>query len=137
MGSLTPSLTSSPWSTLGSVTSSFAILSGRQVKIFQTGGECLVSPSLESANPLRRDLPRFRKRLGRRRRFGSTADRNQLHMSMESRSLPGQRRILMQTLRAAIVLRRKPCPSLLLTSSSTPSREKTQQPPSVYSAASW
>ena len=72
-------------------------------------------------------------RLGRRRRFGSTADRSRWHMSMEFPSppgiiatfsswtrtnvdwpsylnifdhiWPGQRRILMQTLRAAIVLR--------------------------------
>merc|ERR1712179_504508 len=117
MGSLTASLTSSPWSTLGSAPSSFAILSGHQVKICQTGGECRDSPSLESANPLRRDLPRFLKRLGKKRQFGSTAARSQSHMSMEFPLLPGQRRILMQTSRATIVSR---------TNSSAPLRENRQ-----------
>merc|ERR1712032_383332 len=103
MGSLTASLISSPWSTSGSVTSSFAILLVRQVKIFQTGEECLASLSMESASPLRRDLPRFLRRLGRRRRFGSIADRSLLHMSMEFQSLLGPRRIPMPTLRAVTV----------------------------------
>merc|ERR1711887_308603 len=118
MGSLTASLTSSLWSTSGSVTSSFAILLVRQVEIFQTGAECLASLSMELASPLRKDLPRFLRRLGRRRQFGSTADRSLLHMSMEFQSLLGPRRIPTQTLRALIVLR---------TSWSTPSRERRQK----------